>query len=73
LNGDSKAIFDEIIKNGNRLTKIETLQVTNKEDIDEIKTDVKKCINLKTQVTFQWYILGACFIGIVSMFIRTIR
>jgi len=65
MNGNEQKIFDEIIKNGNRLTKLETLQKeqhrVNKDDIKIIKDKIDKVNGIKGQIMAQWFLIAGLF------------
>ena len=77
MNGSEQRIFDKLEENGNRLTAIETFAKAHykeiKEDVGEIKRDIKVVIRLKTQVAFQWWAIGVIVIGIMAQAWYTIR
>jgi len=76
MNGDSQKIYDAVIKNGNRLTALETQQLAqhaeNTKNYKEMSKTISNVIKLKTQVFFQWFFIGAIFIGIVTLYLRNI-
>lgn len=74
MNGDLTKIYDEVVSNGNRLTTLETQQGTqhqeNKKNYEELHKTIANVIKLKTQVFFQWFFIGAVFIGIITILLK---
>jgi len=65
MNGEHQEIIDEIVKLGNKLNVVSLKQdlqhKANKEDIDEIKENVKGLPKLKAQAYFQWFMIATMF------------
>jgi len=77
MNGDSQKIYDAVIANGNRLTAIESIQKerhhVNQEDMKKLHKTIASVIKVKTHVSIQWWFIGAVFIGLITLFIRSIN
>jgi len=74
MNSDNKKIYDAIVDNGNRLTRLETLQreqhKVNTKEISIIKEDnknfIEKHANTSGQIKAQWVIIIIILAGMLS-------
>jgi len=77
MNGGEQKIYDVVIGIDKRLVAIETKQEErhkqNTSDINKLHKTISSVIKLKTHVSIQWWFIGAIFIGILTLFIRSIN
>jgi len=83
MNGDFKTIYQAVTNLNEKITsiKIDVAQIKthqklnheqNQKDIREFHKTAAGFIKLKTAVFYQWFFIGAIFIGIVTILLRGI-
>ena len=84
MNGSETKIYEAVINLNEKITAIKVdvaaIKTTqkinhgqNQLDIKEYKKTSNGFIKLKTQVFYQWFFLGAVFIGILTLALRGIQ
>lgn len=83
INEDNKTIYEAITNLNEKITtikvdigEIKTAQTLhhqqNQKDIREYSKTADSLIKVKSQVFYQWFFISAIFLGIMTLFIRSI-
>ncbi len=71
---NGKEIYEVVLGIDKRLVAIETKQeerhTQNQKDIKSLHRTIDNVIKLKTQVFFQWFFIGAVFVGIITIVLK---